>query len=46
MSMSVKNVVAIAFMCQLLKIFIYSIAHVNHFVMYKNGSIIKIEISF
>ena len=41
MSVSVKNVVGIASMCQLLKIFIYIIAHVKHFVMYENGSIVK-----
>ena len=35
---SVKNVVVIAFMCQLLNIFICNIAH---FVMYKNQSMRK-----
>ena len=46
MSVSVKDVVAITFMCQLLKFFICSIAQINHFVKYKNGSIIKNYISF
>ena len=41
MSVSVKNVVAIASVCQLLKIFIYSIAQVNILVMHKNGSNVK-----
>ena len=38
MSVSGKNVVAITFMCPIIKVFISSIVH---FVMYKNDSIVK-----
>ena len=41
MSVSVKNVVAISFMCLIVKVLICNIAQVNILVMYKNGSIVK-----
>ena len=37
MSLSVKNVVAMNFMCPI----IFFICDIIHFVMYKNGSIVK-----
>ena len=39
MSVSVKNVVAVAFMCPIIKIF--HLCSIVHFVMYENGNIVK-----